>query len=162
MQNLSTFPAPVREPPPTMPAVPEIKKETVPDYLKAFGLATQLTESEKLQFIEIAQAFGLNPFKREVHVAVYCEGEYRKLSIITGYEVYLKRADRTCKRDGWRAWIEGEGEGQRLWTSSSGESLCYTIVTPRFMVPENPLLFGYILPLFPLRALPFPSVCRRR
>ncbi|MFZ4616665.1 MAG: phage recombination protein Bet [Rectinemataceae bacterium] len=113
MQNLSPFPAPVRELPPTMPAVPEIRKETVLDFLKAFGLATQLTESEKLQFIEIAQAFGLNPFKREVHVAVYGEGEYRKLSIITGYEVYLKRADRTGKLDGWRAWIDGEGEAMK-------------------------------------------------
>ena len=113
MQNLSTFPAPVREPPPTMPAVPEIRKETVLDFLKAFGLAAQLTEPEKLQFIEIAQAFGLNPFKREVHVAVYGDGEYRKLSIITGYEVYLKRAERTGKLDGWRAWIDGEGEAMK-------------------------------------------------
>ncbi len=113
MQNLSTFPAPVRESPPTMPAVPEIRKETVLDFLKAFGLATQLTESEKLQFIEIAQAFGLNPFKREVHVAVYGEGEYRRLSIITGYEVYLKRAERTGKLDGWKAWVEGEGDAMK-------------------------------------------------
>ena len=52
MQNLSQFPARDREPPPTTPAVPEIRKETVLDFLKAFGLATQLTEPEKLQFIE--------------------------------------------------------------------------------------------------------------
>jgi len=108
MQNLSPFPAPIREPP-TQPAVPEIRKETVLDFLKAFGLATQLTENEKLQFVEIAQAFHLNPFKREIHVAVFGEGEYRRLSIITGYEVYLKRAERTGKLDGWKAWIEGEG-----------------------------------------------------
>jgi phage recombination protein Bet len=92
------------------PAVPEVQKQTILDYLKAFGLASELTEPEKLQFVEIAQAFRLNPFKREIHVAVFGEGEYRKLSIITGYEVYLKRADRTGKLDGWRAWIEGEGE----------------------------------------------------
>lgn len=88
----------------------EIQHQTILDYLTAFGFASQLTDSEKLQFIEIAQAFRLNPFKREIHVAVYGEGEYRRLSIITGYEVYLKRAERTGRLDGWRAWIEGEGE----------------------------------------------------
>ena len=91
MTSISTFPAAIREPPPTLSAVPDIPKQTILDYLTAFGLASQLTEPEKLQFIEIAQAFRLNPFKREVHVAVYGEGEYRRLSIITGYEVYLKR-----------------------------------------------------------------------
>ncbi|OHD27792.1 MAG: hypothetical protein A2Y38_10940 [Spirochaetes bacterium GWB1_59_5] len=107
--QVSHFPASPREGQTTVPTIPDVQKQTILDYLKAFGLASELTETEKLQFIEISQAFGLNPFKREVHVAVYGEGEYRKLSIITGYEVYLKRADRTGKLDGWRAWIEGEG-----------------------------------------------------
>ena len=88
----------------------EVQRQTVLDFLTAFGLASQLTEPEKLQFIEIAQAFHLNPFKREIHVAVYGEGEYRRLSIITGYETYLKRAERTGKLDGWKAWVEGEGD----------------------------------------------------
>lgn len=106
----TALPASPRESVATQPTVPEVQKQTILDYLKAFGLASELTEAEKLQFVEIAQAFRLNPFKREIHVAVFGEGEYRKLSIITGYEVYLKRADRTGKLDGWRAWIEGEGE----------------------------------------------------
>ena len=96
---------------PTVPV--EVQRQTVLDFLTAFGLASQLTEPEKLQFIEIAQAFHLNPFKREIHVAVYGEGEYRRLSIITGYEVYLKRAERTGKLDGWKAWVEGEGDAMK-------------------------------------------------
>jgi len=111
--QVSHFPASPREGQTTVPTIPDVQKQTILDYLKAFGLASELTEPEKLQFIEISQAFGLNPFKREVHVAVYGEGEYRKLSIITGYEVYLKRADRTGKLDGWRAWIEGEGANMK-------------------------------------------------
>lgn len=106
----TTVPASQREGVAAQPAVPEVQKQTILDFLKAFGMASELTEPEKLQFIEIAQAFRLNPFKRGIHVAVFGEGEYRKLSIITGYEVYLKRAERTGKLDGWRAWIEGEGE----------------------------------------------------
>jgi phage recombination protein Bet len=105
--NVSQFASPTRE---ASPNVSDVTKQTVLDYLAAFGLASQLTDSEKLQFIEISQAFKLNPFKREIHVAVYGEGEYRRLSIITGYEVYLKRAERTGMLDGWKAWVEGEGE----------------------------------------------------
>jgi phage recombination protein Bet len=110
MPNVSPFPSQTRE---ASPNVPDILKQTVLDFLSAFGLASQLTEPEKLQFIEIAQAFKLNPFKREIHVAVYGEGEYRRLSIITGYEVYLKRAERTGKLDGWKAWVEGEGDAMK-------------------------------------------------
>ncbi|MFA6432994.1 MAG: phage recombination protein Bet [Candidatus Paceibacterota bacterium] len=113
--QVSHFPASPREGHPAVPTIPDVQKQTILDYLKAFGLASELTEPEKLQFIEISQAFGLNPFKREVHVAVYGEGEYRKLSIITGYEVYLKRADRTGKLDGWRAWVEGEGDAMKAF-----------------------------------------------
>jgi phage recombination protein Bet len=110
MQNVSSFPATNREP---SPSVPDIPKQTILDFLTVFGLASQLTEPEKLQFIEIAQAFKLNPFKREIHLAVYGEGEYRRLSIITGYEVYLKRAERTGKLDGWKAWVEGESDAMK-------------------------------------------------
>ena len=112
MSNVSAFPASDHSPPATLP-ISDIPTKTILDYLTAFGLASQLTEPEKLQFIEIAQAFHLNPFKREIHVAVYGEGEYRRLSIITGYEVYLKRADRTGKLDGWKAWVEGEGDAMK-------------------------------------------------
>ena len=113
MTNVSPFPAAIREPPPTMPAIPDIPKQTILDFLKAFGLASQLTETEKLQFIEVAQAFRLNPFRREVHCVVYGEGENRRMSIVVGYEVYLKRAERTGKLDGWSTRIEGEGENMK-------------------------------------------------
>ncbi len=74
-------------PPPTMPAILDIPKLTIIDFLKAFGLASQLTGTEKLQFIEVAQAYRLNPFRRVVHCVVYGEGEYRRMSIVVGYEV---------------------------------------------------------------------------
>lgn len=111
MSPVSAFPTQPREgqPPPTT----EVQKQTLLDYLTAFGLASQLTQEEKLQFIEVAQAFHLNPFKREIHVAVYGEGEYRRISIVVGYQVYLDRAERTGQLDGWRAWIEGQGEDMK-------------------------------------------------
>ncbi|HQN18084.1 MAG TPA: phage recombination protein Bet [Syntrophobacteraceae bacterium] len=93
----------------------EVPKQTLLDYLAAFGLASQLTQEEKLQFIEVAQAFRLNPFKREIHVAVYGEGEYRRMSIVVGYQTYLDRAERTGQLDGWRAWVEGQGEDMKAF-----------------------------------------------
>lgn len=111
MSPVSPFPTQPREgqPPPTT----EVQKQTLLDYLTAFGLASQLTQEEKLQFIEVAQAFRLNPFKREIHVAVYGEGEYRRMSIVVGYQTYLDRAERTGQLDGWRAWVEGQGEDMK-------------------------------------------------
>ncbi|HOY89870.1 MAG TPA: hypothetical protein PKZ09_08875, partial [Bacillota bacterium] len=61
MSPLSAFPTQPREGPP--PPSVEVQKQTLLDYLSAFGLASQLTQEEKLQFIEVAQAFKLNPFK---------------------------------------------------------------------------------------------------
>lgn len=111
MSPMSTFPSQGKESTPHLSV--EVPKQTLLDYLTAFGLASQLTQEEKLQFIEVAQAFRLNPFRREIHVAVYGEGEYRRMSIVVGYQVYLDRAERTGQLDGWRAWVEGQGEDMK-------------------------------------------------
>jgi len=111
MSPVSAFPTQPREGPPFQTV--EVQKQTLLDYLTAFGLASQLTQEEKLQFIEVAQAFRLNPFKREIHVAVYGEGENRRMSIVVGYQTYLDRAERTGQLDGWRAWVEGQGEDMK-------------------------------------------------
>jgi phage recombination protein Bet len=88
----------------------EIAETKISAYLDAAGMTGSLLESEKKMFINIAREFGLNPFKREIHITAYGKGEYRKCSIITGYEVYIKRAERTGKLNGWRCWTEGEGK----------------------------------------------------
>ena len=98
----------------TRPSAPvEIDQQKIVEYLDTFGLSNELTDQEKRQFIEIAVAYQLNPFKREIYCVPYGDGEYRQLSIIVGYEVYLKRAERTGNLDGWRAYIDGTGEDAR-------------------------------------------------
>ena len=82
-------------------AVAPVSDKTISDYLQAFGLATQLTKQETKQFVEVAKAFQLNPFKREIYCLPYGHGESRRLSIIVGYEVYLKRADQNPAFDGY-------------------------------------------------------------
>jgi len=88
----------------------EITRELITEYMDSFGLTANLTPPEKKMFFNIAREFGLNPFKREIHVTAYGKGEYRKCSVITGYEVYIKRADRSGKLNGYETRIEGSGK----------------------------------------------------
>ena len=85
-----------------------LSKEKLTDYLNIAGVATKRSEKERMNFIEIAQAYCLNPFKREIYCVSYGYGDNKTTSIITGYEVYIKRAERTGKLDGWDLTIEGK------------------------------------------------------
>lgn len=80
-----------------------IEEKQLMEYLDVMGLAPKLSEPEKKSFLQIAKAFNLNPFKREI----YCSKYGTQLSIITGYEVYIKRAERSGMLDGWNVVTEG-------------------------------------------------------
>lgn len=79
-------------------------------HLENLGLLKDLTAGEKNSYLQIAKAFNLNPFKREIHVSKY-NGQ---MSIITGYEVYIKRAERTGQLDGWSVVTIGSIETKDL------------------------------------------------
>ena len=85
----------------------EITESKVIEYMDSAGITDKLMPSEKKMFFNIAREFGLNPFKRELHITAYGQGDNRKCSIVTGYEVYIKRAERTGKLNGWKVWVEG-------------------------------------------------------
>ena len=87
-----------------------VDMKTITEFLDTTGLTKQLLPKEKATFVNMAQLFGLNPFKREIYCTVYGTGDYRTCSIVTGYEVYLKRAERTGKMDGWECAIAGNGD----------------------------------------------------
>jgi len=98
-----------------------ITDQTIKDYL--FGSETKLTHEQQVLFIKTAVASNLNPFKREIYAVPYEEKWYNKatgrkesyspprykLSMPTGYEVYLKRAERLSSLDGWEVTTEGKG-----------------------------------------------------
>lgn len=71
------------------------------DYLNLLGF--KFTEAEGKKFIEICEAYQLNPFKHEIYGIQGWDAEKGNnvLTIIVGYEVYLKRAERTGKLDGY-------------------------------------------------------------
>lgn len=81
------------------------------DFLKQTN--SNLTPNEQAQFLAISCAFGLNPYKKEVYPIAYGQGSSRKLSIIVGYEVYLKRAESYKQYDGYVVDWEGNGADLR-------------------------------------------------
>ena len=76
---------------------------TAEDVKKHF--CANATDKELMMFLQIAKLNKLNPFKREIYLVKYGDNA----SILTGYEVYLKRAERTKQYGGFKVWIEGEG-----------------------------------------------------
>lgn len=61
------------------------------------------TDQEVAMGLAIVKSLKLNPFLREVHFIKYSQKD--KMAIVVGYEVYLKRAERTGKLNGWTAGI---------------------------------------------------------
>jgi phage recombination protein Bet len=76
---------------------PVVTQKELDDYL--FGSGTKLNEQQKKMFFAVSLLNNLNPFKREVYPIAYGD----KFSLVTGYEVYLKRAERSGLLDGWEA-----------------------------------------------------------
>ncbi|GEM_PF-2678739 len=98
-----------------------ITAEKIIEYMTVFGIAAELTDNEKKQFVEVATAYQLNPFKKEIYCLPYmtsvkqANGQYkkvRKLSIVTGYETYLKRAERSGLLNGWNVEISGQADAR--------------------------------------------------
>ena len=83
-------------------------KEKLLLYLEINGLSKIMTPHEKDYFVETAQAYCLNPFKREIHCVPRGTGDKRVIALITGYDVYIKRAERTGKLDGYGFTTEGK------------------------------------------------------
>lgn len=74
------------------------------------NMGTALPPQQTVQFLELCQAYKLNPFKREIYAVSYKD----KFNIIVGYEVYLKRAERTGKLNGWQCVANDDGTKARV------------------------------------------------
>ncbi len=78
----------------------QITAKLLNDYFAT--LTDKLTEVQRNQFAAVAQAFGLNPFKREIYATTYRNKDGQTvMSIVTGYEVYLKRAEMNPNYNGF-------------------------------------------------------------
>lgn len=107
-------------------AVTNDYKKIAADYLKSMGM--RLPDKYAAQFIDVAQAYGLNPIKREIYAVGYGDN----WNVITGYEVYLKRAERTGKLDGWKCTVDGQGNSMRatitIYRKDWTHEFCHTVL----------------------------------
>lgn len=79
-----------------------LTKETIKKHL-----CPNATEQELIMGLEIAKMFNLNPLKREVYFVKYSDKPSDKMQVLVGYEVYLKRAERSGKYNGLEISSEG-------------------------------------------------------
>lgn len=80
-------------------------KDIAIQWLTSTGNLMKFTESEKSQFIDMCVALNLNPIKREIYGIKY----NNSFNIVIGYNVYLKRAERLGKLDGWKVEVTKSG-----------------------------------------------------
>ena len=84
--------------PVTLPEIQQtqqVTKQMCDDFL--FSQGTRLDEQQKTMFYNLAVQFNLNPFKREIHAIPFGGG----WNYVTGYQVYVARAEATGLLNGW-------------------------------------------------------------
>jgi len=79
----------------TTTAQNEVTNQLLLEYLGT--LTESLNDNQRTQFLAVAKAFNLNPFKREIYAVKYGI----KFNIIVGYETYIKRAEEFPQYDGY-------------------------------------------------------------
>jgi phage recombination protein Bet len=84
-----------------------LTKDTIKKYLCPLA-----TDQELTMGLQIAKTFGLNPLKREIYFVKYSSNS--TMQVLTGYEVYIKRAERSGKYDGLEMTSEGRKEDGSL------------------------------------------------
>lgn len=79
-----------------------ITEETIRNYF-----CKNATSSDLALGVMICKQQGLNPFVGDVHFVKYNE---QKMQIIVSKYAFLKRAERNPNYDGFKAWVEQDGE----------------------------------------------------
>jgi uncharacterized short protein YbdD (DUF466 family) len=101
---------PAKKPTPT-PAVvkpvnnmiSEISEADLIDFLNVSGFSN-INNNTKTTFLKLAQAHGLNPFKKEIYITGYKSRSGQEVySVVTGYQTFIKLANKTGLLNGWKA-----------------------------------------------------------
>jgi phage recombination protein Bet len=90
-------------------SVSKVSDELLKKYIFGANLANKISKAEAMMFIEIAKASNLNPFKREIYFVEF----KNEVKFLTGYEVYLKRAEDTGLLDGWATEFKGDWKNDK-------------------------------------------------
>ena len=86
-----------------------VDRTLIESWIRNTDEGKMLTPDEADQFASVALSCNLNPFRRELHARIRIENGLRKLSLVTGFEVYLHRASESGQLDGFSCTVNGEG-----------------------------------------------------
>lgn len=87
-------------------ALSPVQSKEINGYLESLG--STLSEYHKTQFIGVCRELQLNPIRREIYGVPYTDKNGKvTFSIIVGYEVYLKRAEKSGLLKHWKVWTDG-------------------------------------------------------
>jgi hypothetical protein len=92
-------------------------------------LCPTATEKEVYMALNIIKSYQLNPFKREVHIIKYGT---QPAQVVVGYEVYLKRAERTGQLNGWETTSDEETATCTIYRKDWDKPLVWTISKKEF------------------------------
>jgi hypothetical protein len=87
-----------------------VTPKMVDDYIKISGLSEKVTPEERARLVAYSLKFNLNPLLREVNLVPTTERGGLRYTPVMGHEVYLRTAEHTGLLDGWKTWVEGEGD----------------------------------------------------
>ena len=94
--------------------LPTLKQlqDDIETFIYGGDLKAKLNPNQIKLCTKTAQAFGLNPLKREIHFVPFKnkQGTY-DISIVVGYETYIQRAESSGKLDGWEVKFEKMQDG---------------------------------------------------
>jgi len=145
----------------------QLDAETIRKYICATA-----NDREIFLFLNISASYGLNPFKREIHLIKYKDPTIAA-NIVVGYEVYLKRAEDTHQLEWWRAEASLDGKTafceikRKDWTQSFmwiveraefDKGQASWVKMPRFMLKKVAIAQAFRL-MFPkeLGGIPYTS-----
>lgn len=105
----------------------DITKEDIKKYFCPLA-----TDKEIFMSFGVIKSLNLNPHKREVHLVKYKQAD--KLSIVVGYEVYLKRAERSGKLAGWEAGTSEDKKKTwvKIWRNDWTKPFYWEVVLSEF------------------------------
>ena len=99
----------------------KVTQDLLLDYLKTMNKG--LNEQQTKQFLAVAGTFGLNPWKREVYAVTFKNKDgSTDMSIVTGYETYIKRAELNPNYDGFDIDIKGSFKRGKVTKSGKNGS----------------------------------------
>jgi phage recombination protein Bet len=85
-----------------------IDSKTIKDFL--FTSDTKLNEKQEALFLQLALRNQLDPFQREIYAIAYGQN----FNIVTGYQVYIQRAEATGQLNGWHCETVKNDKGELI------------------------------------------------